>query len=99
MDKIKRKFGAELKVRLPRVPYRETITRTTQSEYRHKKQSGGHGQFGHVLLRLEPMDRDQGFEFRQRSGGRKGAQGIHPIGGEGRGEGDGRGGAGRLSHR
>ena len=63
MDKIKRKFGAELKVRLPRVPYRETITRTTQSEYRHKKQSGGHGQFGHVLLRLEPMDRDQGFEF------------------------------------
>ena len=63
IDKIKRKFGADLKVKLPRVPYRETITRTTQSEYRHKKQSGGHGQFGHVLLRLEPMDRDQGFEF------------------------------------
>ena len=63
IDKIKRKFGAELRVKLPRVPYRETITRTTQSEYRHKKQSGGHGQFGHVLLRLEPMDRDQGFEF------------------------------------
>ena len=63
IDKIKRKFGAELRVRLPRVPYKETITRTTQTEYRHKKQSGGHGQFGHVLLRLEPMDRDQGFEF------------------------------------
>ena len=63
IDKIKRKFGAELRVKLPRVPYRETITRTTNSEYRHKKQSGGHGQFGHVLIRLEPMERDQGFEF------------------------------------
>ena len=63
LERIRRKFGAELKVRLPRVPYRETITRVTQSEYRHKKQSGGHGQYGHVLLRLEPMERDQGFAF------------------------------------
>ncbi len=64
MDKIRRKFGADLKVRLPKVAYKETITQVTQTEYRHKKQSGGHGQYGHVLLRLEPMERTQGFEFR-----------------------------------
>ena len=64
MDKIRRKFGADLKVRLPKVAYKETITQVTQTEYRHKKQSGGHGQYGHVLLRLEPMDRTLGFEFK-----------------------------------
>ena len=63
MDKIRRKFGADLTVRLPRVAYKETISKVTQTEYRHKKQSGGHGQYGHVLLRLEPMDRTEGFEF------------------------------------
>jgi elongation factor G len=63
IDRIKRKFGAELLLRMPKVAYKETITRVTNTEYRHKKQSGGHGQFGHVLLRLEPMERDNGFQF------------------------------------
>ena len=63
LDRIKRKFGANLNVKLPVVPYRETITQITNSEYRHKKQTGGSGQYGHVLLRLEPMTRDEGFEF------------------------------------
>jgi elongation factor G len=63
LDRIRRKFGADLKSKLPKVAYRETITQITKSEYRHKKQSGGHGQYGHVLIRLEPRERDQGFEF------------------------------------
>ncbi len=63
ISKIKRKFGAELTLQLPKVPYRETITAVSRAEYKHKKQTGGHGQYGHVLLRLEPRDRDSGFEF------------------------------------
>ena len=63
VDRIKRKFGTELVLQLPKVPYRETITVVSRAEYKHKKQTGGHGQYGHVLLRLEPGDRDSGFEF------------------------------------
>ena len=64
-DKIQRKFGTELSLGLPQVPYKETITTASKSEYKHKKQSGGHGQYGHVLLRLEPAERNSGFEFAQ----------------------------------
>ncbi len=62
-ERAKRKFGVELDLAPPRVPYRETISRTANVEYKHKKQSGGHGQYGHVLLRLEPRGRGEGFEF------------------------------------
>ena len=63
VDKVKRKFGTDLVLSLPKVPYRETITTVARAEYKHKKQTGGHGQYGHVRLRLEPRERDAGFEF------------------------------------
>jgi elongation factor G len=62
-EKIRRKFGVEVKLDPPMIPYKETITISTKAEYKHKKQSGGHGQYGHVFLELEPLPRGGGFEF------------------------------------
>ena len=62
-EKIRRKFGVEVKLDLPKIPYKETITASTKAEHKHKKQTGGHGQYGHVLLELEPLPRGGGFEF------------------------------------
>ncbi|MBI2857207.1 MAG: elongation factor G [Chloroflexi bacterium] len=62
-EKLQRKFGAGVTLATPRVPYRETISGRAEAEYKHKKQTGGHGQYGHVLLRLEPQESGAGFEF------------------------------------
>ena len=62
-DKMQRKFGVGVKLETPKVPYKETITVPTKAEYKHKKQSGGHGQYGHVLLELEPLPHGSGAEF------------------------------------
>ena len=66
-DKMSRKFGVGVELATPRVPYKETITVPTKAEYKHRKQSGGHGQYGHVLLEMEPLPRgSSGNEFGDR---------------------------------
>jgi elongation factor G len=62
-DKMQRKFGVNVELSMPKVPYRETITVTCKAEYKHKKQSGGHGQYGHVLLEFEPLPERGDNEF------------------------------------
>ena len=61
--KLKRRFGVEVNLKPPRIPYRETITMATEAHGRHKKQTGGHGQFGDCKIRVEPLPRGTGFQF------------------------------------
>ena len=63
MEKLKRKFGVEALLHPPKVAYRETIRGKAKVEGKHKKQSGGHGQFGHVWIEMEPMATGEGFKF------------------------------------
>ena len=64
--RLEKNYGVEVDVTIPIVPYRETVTTKAKAEYRHKKQTGGHGQYGHVIIEIDPAERGAGFTFEEK---------------------------------
>lgn len=63
INKMKRRFGTEVELGMPKIPYKETITKSAKVQGKFKRQTGGHGQYGDVWIELEPMERGKDFEF------------------------------------
>ncbi len=63
LEILKDRYNIEVELGVPKIPYKETITKTIEAHYKHKKQTGGHGQYGEVFIRVEPLERGKHFEF------------------------------------
>ncbi len=97
-EKLKRKFGVEVNLKPPKVPYRETIKGTVKVQGKYKRQSGGRGQYGDTWLEIcNPCPGAAGFRVRGQDRGRRHPQELHPLGGKGHRRGQARRRAGRLS--
>ena len=79
LERMHRRFGVEVDLKPPRVPYRETIRKPARAHGRHKKQTGGRGQFGDCHIEIEPMDDHEGYEFIDKIVGGVIPQGFRPA--------------------
>ena len=80
LDKMQKQYKVEVITKPPRIPYRETVTARAEGHHRHKKQTGGAGQFGEVFLKIEPLDARRGLRIRRPGQGRHHSVAVHAGG-------------------
>ena len=97
VSRLKKRYGVDVALKAPKIPYRETIRGKADVQGRHKKQTGGHGQFGDCWIKMEPLPRGAKFEFANEIFGGSIPKNFIPGGGKGHRGGGREGLPGRLS--